>query len=137
MYQYITNDDVKAQVINNVATFTDVEVREGTQITNTFRVNTALKSQRFILDNQDIDTNTIRVKVYPGGNSFNEPYLVADNILGVDSESKIFFLDEIEDERYEILMGDGVLGRKLENQTLIEVSYITTSGPASLSLIHI
>ena len=131
LYQYITNDDVKAQVINNVATFTDVEVREGTQITNTFRVNTALKSQRFILDNQDIDTNTIRVKVYPGGNSFNEPYLVADNILGVDSESKIFFLDEIEDERYEILMGDGVLGKKLENQTLIEVSYITTSGPAS------
>ena len=71
-----------------------------------------MKSQRFILDNKNIDTNTIRVKVYPGGNTFNEPYLVADNILGVDSESKIFFLDEIEDERYEILMGDGVLGKK-------------------------
>ena len=70
-----------------------------------------MKSQRFILDNKNIDTNTIRVKVYPGGGTFSEPYLVADNILGVDSESKIFFVDEIEDERYEILMGDGVLGR--------------------------
>ena len=131
VYQYVVTDDVKAQVANNVATFTNVAIKEGTQLTNTFTVNTALKSQRFILDNQNIDTNTIRVKVYPTGGSFSEPYLVADNILGVDSTSKVFFLDEIEDERYEILMGDGVLGKKLENNARIEVSYITTSGPES------
>jgi len=131
VYQYVVLDDVKAQVANNVATFTDVAVKEGTQLTNTFTVNTALKSQRFILDNQNIDTNTIRVKVYPTGGSFSEPYLVADNILGVDGTSKVFFLDEIEDERYEILMGDGVLGAKLENNARIEVSYLTTAGPES------
>jgi len=131
VYQYVTLDDVKAQVINGVATFTDVAVNEGTQLINTFTVNSALKDQRFILDNQNIDTNTIRVKVYPTGGSFSEPYLVADNILGVDGNSKVFFLDEIEDERYEILMGDGVLGKKLENNARIEVSYLTTSGPES------
>jgi len=131
LYQYVVTDDAKAQVANGVATFTDVPVREGTYLTNTFTVNTALKSQRFILDNRNIDTNTIRVKVYPTGGSFNEPYLVADNILGVDGTSKVFFLDEIEDERYEILMGDGVLGKKLDNGARIEVSYVTTSGPAS------
>ena len=131
LYQYVVTDDAKGQVVNGVATFTDVPVREGTYLTNTFTVNTALKSQRFILDNRNIDTNTIRVKVYPTGGSFNEPYLVADNILGVDSTSKVFFLDEIEDERYEILMGDGVLGKKLDNGARIEVSYITTSGPSS------
>ena len=131
VYQYVVLDDVKAQVINDVATFTDVAINEGTQLVNTFVVNTALKSQRFILDNQNIDTNTIRVKVYPTGGSFNEPYFVADNILGVDGTSKVFFLDEIEDERYEILMGDGVLGQKLENNARIEVSYLTTAGPES------
>ena len=131
VYQYVVTDDVKAQVVNDVATFTNVEVKEGTQLVNTFTVNTSLKSQRFILDNQNIDTNTIRVKVYPTGGSFSEPYLVADNILGVDGTSKVFFLDEIEDERYEILMGDGVLGKKLENNARIEVSYLTTSGPES------
>ena len=131
VYQYVVLDDVKAQVVNDVATFTDVAVNEGTQLVNTFTVNTALKSQRFILDNQNIDTNTIRVKVYPTGGSFSEPYLVADNILGVDGNSKVFFLDEIEDERYEILMGDGVLGAKLENNARIEVSYLTTAGPES------
>jgi len=122
VYQYVVTDDVKAQVINNVATFTNVEVKEGTQLVNTFTVNASLKSQKFILDNQNIDTNTIRVKVFPTGGSFSEPYLVADNILGVDATSKVFFLDEIEDQRYEILMGDGVLGKKLENNARIEVS---------------
>ena len=75
VYQYVVLDDVKAQVVNDVATFTDVAVNEGTQLTNTFTVNTALKGQRFILDNQNIDTNTIRVQVYPTGGSFSEPYL--------------------------------------------------------------
>ena len=131
IYSYVVTDDVTGQVINDVATFTNVAIKEGTQLTNTFVVNTSLKSQRFILDNQDIDTNTIRVKVYPGGGTFNEPYLVADNILGVDGDSKVFFLDEIEDQRYEVLMGDGVLGKKLENNSRIEVSYLTTSGPES------
>ena len=131
IYNYVVLDDVKAQVANGVATFTDVAVNEGTQLTNTFVINSASKSQRFILDNRNIDTNTIRVKVYPTGGSFNEPYLVADNILGVDGTSKVFFLDEIEDERYEILMGDGVLGKKLENNARIEVSYLITSGPES------
>ena len=65
IYSYVVTDDVTGQVINDVATFTNVAIKEGTQLTNTFVVNTSLKSQRFILDNQDIDTNTIRVKVYP------------------------------------------------------------------------
>ena len=131
IYNYVVLDNVKAQVANGIATFTDVAVNEGTQLTNTFVINSASKSQRFILDNKNIDTNSIRVKVFPTGGSFNEPYLVADNILGVDGTSKVFFLDEIEDERYEILMGDGVLGKKLENNARIEVSYLITSGPES------
>ena len=131
IYQYVVLDDVKAQVSNNTAFFENVEVREGTQLVNTFTVNTSLKSQRFILDNRNIDTNTIRVKVFPTGGSFSEPWLVSDNIIGVDGNSKIFFLDEIEDERYELLFGDGVLGKKLENGARIEVSYLSTSGPES------
>ena len=131
VYSYVVTDDVLAQVINNVATFTNVPIREGTLLTNTFTVNTAIKSQRFILDNQDIDTNTIRVQVYPGGGSFSEEYKIADNILGVDGDSKVFFLDEIEDQRYEILLGDGVLGKKVSNNSRIEVSYLTTAGPES------
>ena len=131
IYQYVVLDDVKAQVVNDQAVFTNVVVREGNQIVNTFTVNTSLKSQRFILDNTNIDTNTIRVRVFPTGGSFNEPYLVANNIIGIDGNSKIFFVEEIEDERYEIIFGDGVLGKKLENGARVEISYLRTAGPES------
>ena len=131
IYNYVVLDDFKAQVANDTAIFTNVPVKEGTSLTNTFTIDASQKSQRFVLDNQNIDTNTIRVKVFPGGGSFSEPYLIADNILGVDGNSKVFFLDEIEDERYEILVGDGVLGKKLDDGTRIEVSYLTTSGSES------
>jgi len=131
IYRYIVTDDVTAQVVSDIATFTNVAVREGTSVTNTFIKDTSNKSQKFILPNQNIDTNTISVKVFPNGGSFNEPYLLAQNILGVDSNSKVFFLDEITDERYELIFGDGVLGKLITNNTKIEVSYITTSGPES------
>ena len=131
IYSYVVTSNVKAQVINDVATFSNVPIREGTFLNNEFVVDNGSKSQRFILDNPNIDTNTISVTVYPGGGSFNEPYLVADNILDVDGDSKVFFVEETEDQRYEILIGDGVLGKKLENNTRIDVSYLTTQGPVS------
>ena len=131
IYQYVVEEDAKAQVANGVATWSDVPLREGSVIVNTFTVNTSLKNQRFILDNQQIDTITIKVKVFPSGGSFSEPYLVADNILDIDGTSKVVFLDEIEDERYELLLGDGVLGAKIENGSRVEVSYVVTNGPES------
>jgi len=131
IYQYVTLNDAKGQVSNGVATFQDIEVREGTRLVNTFTVSTALKSQRFILDNEKIDTNTIRVKVFSTGGSFSEAWLVSDNIIDINSESKVFFLEEIEDSRYELLFGDGILGKALENGARVEVSYLTTAGPES------
>ena len=131
IYQYVVEETVKAPVANNKAIFTNVPLREGTRVSQTFIVDTASKSQKFILDNPDIDANTISVTVYPTGGSFNEPYLIANNILGVDSTSKVFFLEEIADDRYELIFGDGVLGKKLENNAKIVVNYISTSGAVS------
>jgi hypothetical protein len=131
IYQYVTPSDTTAQIINGVATFEDVTIREGTVLTNTFTVDNSLTSQRYILDNVGIDTNTIRVRVFPSGGSFSEPFVLADNILGVDGTSKVFFIDEIEDDRFEIILGDGALGKKVESASRIEVSYLTTSGPVS------
>ena len=131
LYNYVTAEDTKAQVSNDTAVFTNIPVREGTQVVQNFTVDTNNKSQKFILSNRNIDTNTISVRVYPTGGSFNEPYLLAENILGVDANSKVFFLDEIADERYELIFGDGVLGKKLDNNAVVNVSYVTTSGPES------
>ena len=131
LYQYVVLNDAKAQVSNDVATFTNVPVYEGTQIVNTFTINTSLKNQKFILDNDKIDTNTIEVKVFPTGSGLSELYQITNNILEVDGNSKVAFLDEVEDARYQLILGDGVLGKKLENGARVEVSYIKTNGPES------
>jgi len=129
VYQFVAPTDAKAQVVNGVARFSDVLVREGTQLTNTFIVNSSNKSQKFVLDNPNIDTSTITVEVFADGSTFSEPYLIADNILDVTSTSKVFFLNEVEDQRYELIFGDGIIGKKLEDQSQIVVRYIVTNGP--------
>jgi hypothetical protein len=130
LYQYSVVDDIKQSIVSGSAAFDNIEIKEGTLITNTYTVNTSLKNQRYIIENQSVDTSTIRVRVYASAQTtLFEEYKFANNILDVDPESKIYFLSEIEDERYEIFFGDGVLGKKLENNQKIEISYLITNGP--------
>ena len=132
LYQYSVVQNYTVPVINSVANFNEVELYEGAVTTNFFTVNSSQSSQRFILQNPGTDTNSIRVRVYPSQNSTSfEIYTLATNILNVNSESKTYFVDETEDEKYEIFFGDGVLGRKLENGEYVEISYIVTNGPES------
>ncbi len=128
IYQFVTPSNVTAQVVNDSATFNNILVREGTFLTNTYTVNTSNKTQRFILDNRNIDASTIKVSVTVDGSTISEPYLLADNILDITGNSKVFFLNEIDDQRYELIFGDGVIGKKLEDQATVVVKYLTTNG---------
>jgi hypothetical protein len=130
VYQYCVLDDVRVPVNNGNAVLENVEIFSGNIVTDYHTVNTSLRNQRFLLSNLNIDTTTIRVKVFQSAQSTAfELYDYAENILNVDPGSKVFFLTEIEDENYEIQFGDGVFGRKLENGEYVEISYLTTSGP--------
>lgn len=130
VYQYCVLDDVRVPVNNGNAVLENVEIFSGNIVTDYHTVNTSLRNQRFLLNNLNIDTTSIRVKVFQSAQSTAfELYDYAENILNVDPGSKVFFLTEIEDENYEIKFGDGVFGRKLENGEYVEISYLTTSGP--------
>lgn len=132
VYQYSILDDIKTPVNNGIAIFENIEIYSGNIITDYHVVQSALKNQKFILKNQNIDTTTIRVKVFQSQQSTAfELYDYAENILNVNPQSKVFFLTEIEDENYEIKFGDGVFGRKLLDGEYIEISYLTTPGPAT------
>tara|TARA_X000001036_G_scaffold435592_1_gene477093 strand:- start:20664 stop:22466 length:1803 start_codon:yes stop_codon:yes gene_type:complete len=128
-YRYIARADERAEVINGTATFTDISFREGSLVTTRTSVNGASNNQRFKIENSSVDTTTIEVKVFQSNNSsvFDE-YKIANNILDVGSNDKVYFINEIEDEAYELFFGDGVLGRKLENGEVVEISYIVTNG---------
>jgi hypothetical protein len=129
-YPYSILDDIRVPVNNGLAEFDNLEIYSGTIVTQTFTVNSALKNQKFIINNEKVDTSTIRVKVFESANNYPngafELYDFAENILNVTPSDEVFYLSEIEDENYEIKFGDGVFGRKLLNNELIEVSYLVT-----------
>ena len=132
LYRFVLTEDSKVSVANNTATFTDISIYEGSYITNSVTIDTTLKNQRFVLDNAGIDTNTVKVRVYQAANSsVYDDYAVASNILDIGSADKVFFINETEDENYEIFFGDGVLGKKLEDGNLVEISYVLTNGTAT------
>ena len=122
-------EDITVPVSNGVAIFNNIEIYEGSLITQNFTVNTAQTNQRYVLANSSIDTSTIRVKVKPSESSTSTvTYKQIDNIVGVTSTSSSYLLQEIEDERYELIFGDDVIAKKLSNDNYITVSYIITDG---------
>ena len=108
-----------------------IEIYQGTYLTKTFIVNQSL-DQRFILDNSFIDTSTMYVYVADAEQQntglIGTPYKKIDNILNIDANSETFLIQEIQDERYELLFGDGIFGKKIENGAKITVQYIVTDG---------
>ena len=111
---------------NKIASFNDISIYEGTYLTKSFEVISSQTNQRFILPNSNIDTSSIRVEVEENGSTL--AYNAYTNIFDVNSESRLFLVQEIDDERYQIMFGDGVLGKKPGNGAKITVSYIVTNG---------
>jgi len=109
------------------ASFSSIDVYQGTLLTKQFQVNASV-DQRFILDNPGIDTSSIRVTVRGPQENVGREYRQVENIIDIESTSEIYLIQEIADERYELLFGDGIFGKKLENDAIIEVSYIITNG---------
>jgi len=127
-YTFSIPDDISANVVNGVASFNSIDVYQGTFLTKQFIVDGSL-DQRFILNNSFIDTSTISVYVKGINDSgLGVEYFSVDNILEVNSNSKIYLLQEVQDEKYELLFGDGLIGQKLENNAVITVNYIVTDG---------
>ena len=128
-YIFSIPEDITVPVTNGVADFSEIQIFEGTFVTQSFTVDTSLGNQKFILDNSFIDTSTIKVKVFPSeASSSSVTYQQIDNIVGVTSTASSYLLQEIEDERYELIFGDNVIGKKLSNNNFIDVTYIVTDG---------
>ena len=127
-FTFAIPEDITTSVTDNVATFTDIDVYQGIFLSKEFTVDTSL-NQRFLLDNSYVDTSTISVYVKgPGETGLGVEYQLVNNILNLSGDSKIYLIQEVQDEKYEILFGDGLIGEKLENGSVITVHYIVTDG---------
>ena len=120
--------DANGNVVSSTGSFNNIVVYQGSYLTKTFTVDGSL-DQRFLLENSFIDTSTIKVFVKGAADTgLGREYRKVDNILNITDVSETYLIQEITDERYELLFGDGVFGKKLENEAVITVSYIITDG---------
>ena len=127
-YSFVTLTDlVSSSKTDGLFDFNDVVFREGNYITQRefFRNN---RSQRFLIENSNVDVSTIRVRIGDETNGFID-YLKHTNLIETNSTTPIYYLDEIQGDRYEIMFADGVIGRKPDANATVIISYLITSGP--------
>ena len=128
-YSFAIPDDITSPVVNNIALFEDITIYEGSRITQNFTVSSTTPNQRFLLDNAGIDTSLITVNVKSNVNATSSTnYYLANSLFDVKPNSKVFYIQEVENERYELIFGDNIFGRKLQDPEYITASYTVSSG---------
>ncbi len=131
-YNYIVKEDTTTTPVDGVYTFKNLELYEGTLVTNKYTVNTTDANQRFLIKNDMADTTTLLVKVQNSStDTTTTTYALSTDLADVSSTSAIYFLEGAEDEQYEVVFGDGVLGKALSTGNIVSLIYIVTNGSDS------
>ena len=127
-YQFVTDSDVTASNIGSGITFNNVPVYEGTYVTTRYTVDSSNVDQRFLLRNNRADTVTLTVKVQTSSSDTTlNTYTQATDITQVETNSKVYFLQEVEAGLYEVYFGDGVVGAALSDDNIVILTYIVTN----------
>ena len=129
-YTFAVPEDITANVVGGTASFSNIDVLQGIFLSKQFLYDGSL-DQRFILNNSFIDTSTLRVYISKSQSEKGIEYSLSENIFNITDDSRIFFISEIQDEKYELRFGDGIIGKKLgedNDGTYINVDYIVTDG---------
>ena len=125
-YSFVNNADVSISPVDGVYQFSNLDIYEGTYLNYKYTANTSDTDQRFIIPNDNVDTTTLTVKVQESSSdSTTNTYKLASGITNLDSTSKVYFLQEIENGRFEVYFGDGVLGEAIADGNIVILDYIT------------
>lgn len=127
-YTFTTDSAVLIRGANSTFVSDEITIYEGQYITDTFNVNYSNSRQRFILSNPTIDTDSLTILVLENNGADVLTYLRANSLFDKQSNSQIYFVQAAENERYEVLFGDGVIGRKPADNSVIVCEYRATKG---------
>ena len=131
-YDFVTVSDFTALASNSVLSFSNIPIYEGTYTTNRYTVNTQNVDQRFVLTNNRADTTTMKVQVFQSSDSTQSiTYTQATDITQAGSTANVYFLQEVEDGKFEIYFGDGIVGRALSNGNVVVITYVVTNKTAA------
>lgn len=128
-YDFISTESTVYVSGNNSYTVDNLLLFEGSYFEDSFVKNDNIENQRFVLSNKNIYTDSISVSIVENNDTVNPiTFTKADTLYGLDSNSKVFFLQGCENFQYEIIFGDGLFGRKPLNGATIKVNYVVTNG---------
>ncbi len=131
-YIFSILEDISVPIRDGVAEFNNITIYEGTLLTSNFTFNSRDVNQKFILPNAGIDTDLISVKVKTNESSTAAAsYKLQDSLFDINSSSNVYYIQEVEDERYKIFFGDGIFGKSLKDGNFIPINYIITNGDSA------
>ena len=133
-YNFVSLDDYKIEPVSGKFLARNVKAHEGTLRSYTFVVNSFDPAQRFVLPSNNIDIDTLRVRVRKSTTDTTgliNIWSKATDVNGLNGDSLVYFLQESEDENFEIYFGDGIVGKALENSNVISVEYLLTNGESA------
>ena len=127
-YNFLTNEDITITPSAGVYKFSNVKLYEGTLVTFKYTVDSSDADQKFLIQNVNADTSTLKVTVQNSiSDSTLTTYSLATGLRGINDESKIYFLQETDNGKFEVYFGDGVIGKKLEDGNIVILEYIVTN----------
>ena len=127
-YQYINNEDITTTPVDGVFTFSNVTLYEGTLVKFKYTVDETDVDQKFIIPSSNADTSTLKVIVQnSASDTSSNTYTLSSGFSGVGSDSKVYFIQESTDGKFEVYFGDGVTGKKLEDGNVVILEYIVTN----------
>ena len=132
-YNFVVLEETTVTKSNTSFYFENLNIYEGSLVNYVFSYseNSNPKSV-FVLPDNNIDTTTISVSVTPNvGNTATQVYNQVTDILDINSESTVYFLQENKNGNYEIYFGDGVIGKALNDGASVTVTYLVTNGVAA------
>ena len=131
-YNYVTTTATTVGVVNNFAKFPSVELKQGSVSSYSFTVNsTNNPNYIYEIPDSNIDTSTLEVLVQESStNTYYDIYNTEVSYLELGPTDKVYFVQEAVNGNYQIYFGDGVLGNKLSDGNIVNVTYLTTLGAA-------
>ena len=131
-YNFVTTGSNTITPVDGVYTFSNLNIYEGTYVTYQYTVDTSDIDQRFLIQSANADTSTLSVQVQnSSGDTTTNTYTKATSITELDSTSRVYFLQESEDGKFEIYFGDGVIGKALEDGNVVILNYVVTNKTAA------
>ncbi|NDC95684.1 hypothetical protein EB077_10305, partial [bacterium] len=127
-FTFTTNESLVLSNPNNNIFTSNITLYEGNYITDSFVMNYSNTSQRFVMSNPTIDTESLNVTVIEDNGDLTVSYTKVTSLIGMTSASNSYFIEAAENQQYELRFGDNVFGRRPKDGSVIIANYRTSSG---------